>query len=162
MTGATLIDPTAAAEEATRGVQAIHLEDDPAASAARAAGHVGQPLLVRRLDAPDRDYYLVPWQDRQGIAFVVQIDAQSGAMSSLARLPTPLPRIVVTPEEARRAVADQLHRRVVGEPRLVWRPCRESASPLQPLYHVAVEEGNAFVGVDGAAYPRLTPFGKGG
>jgi len=149
-------------QEARRGLQNVRLEHDPPAAAARAAGHAGTPLFVTRLDTPKHDYYLVPWQDQRGIVFVVQVDAWSGIMSSSAVLPSPLPRLVMSPEEARRLVADRLGRTVIGEPDLVWQPCRESASPLQPLYHVALDNGEAFVGVDGSIYPSLTPFGKGG
>src|SRR5262249_28431991 len=65
-------------------------------------------------------------------------------------------------DEARQAVAARLSQRVIGEPQLVWRPCRESASPFQPLYQVPIAGGEAFVSVDGSVYRSLTHFGKGG
>ncbi len=120
------------------------------------------PLLVRRLDIPETYYYLVPWEDKTGILLVVQVDAGSGAMSSAAVMPTPLPRLVMTPEEARQVLSAWLGQPIIAEPQLVWRPSRESASPLQPLYHFQVDNGDAFVGVDGSVYRSLTSFERGG
>ena len=156
------ISPTVAAQAAERGLQKIDFDNNPEVAAAYAGGHAGVPLLVSRLDEPDRDYYLVPWQDQRGVVLVVQVDASSGAMSSAALLPTPLSRIVMSADEARRIVETRLKQRIIGEPKLVWRPSHESASPLQPVYHLAVQGGDAFVSVDGSVYRSLTPFGKGG
>jgi hypothetical protein len=69
---------------------------------------------------------------------------------------------VTDPDDAARAAADALGRRVVGQPQLVWRPCRESAGPLQPLYRVVTEGGEAFVSAAGIVHRTLTPFGRGG
>ncbi|HSB09222.1 MAG TPA: hypothetical protein VLM38_06895 [Blastocatellia bacterium] len=156
------ISPAIAAQAAERGLQKIDLNNNPEVAAAYAGGHAGVPLLVTRVDEPDRDYYLVPWLDQRGVVLVAQVDGSSGEMSSAAVLPTPMPSIVMSPDEARRIVASRLALRITGEPKLVWRPSHESASPLQPLYHIPVEGGEAFVGVDGSVYRRLTPFGKGG
>jgi len=142
-----------------RGLQKI---DDREVAAAYAGAHSGVPLLITRLDQPDRDYYLVPWQDQRGVVLVVQVDASSGEMASAAALAKPIRRLVMSADEARHLVETQLNKRVIGEPRLVWQPSRESASPLQPLYHLSVDGGDAFVAVDGSVYRSLTPFGKGG
>jgi hypothetical protein len=152
-----LIDAMMAVDEAKRSLGRPPLRDTPGV-----AGKLGAPLLVRRLDIPEAYYYLVPVEDKRGILVVVQVDARSGAMSSAAVMPTPLPRLVMTPEEARDILSDRLGQRLIGEPQLVWQPCRESASPLQPLYYVQTESGDAFVGFDGSVYRILTPFGKGG
>jgi hypothetical protein len=140
----------------------MDLNNNPDVAAAYAGGHAGLPLLVTRLDESHRDYYLVPWENERGVVLVVQVDASGGEMSSAALLPTPMARLVMSPAEARRIVETRLKQRVIGEPTLVWRPSHESASPLQPLYRIEVEGGEAFVGVDGSVYRRLTPFGKGG
>jgi hypothetical protein len=152
-----VIDPMKAVEEAKRSLGRPPLRDTPGI-----AGNPGTPLLVRRLDIPGQYYYLVPLEDQRGILLVVQVDGTTGAMSSAAVMPAPVPRLVMTPEEARDLVSDRLGKRVAGKPELVWQPCHESASPLQPLYSVPIENGDAFVGIDGSVYPGLTPFGKGG
>jgi hypothetical protein len=141
----------------------VDSKSNPDVAAAYSGGHAGIPLLVTRLDQPDRRYYLVPWQDQRGVVLVAQVDASSGEMASAAALPVPLSGVVMSPDEARRIVETQLKQRITGEPHLVWRPSHESPSPLQPLYHFTVEGGgDAFVGVDGSFYRRLTPFGRGG
>jgi hypothetical protein len=149
-------------QAAERGLRNIDLDQNADVAAAYASGHAGVPLFVTRLEAPDRDYYLVPWEDQRGIVLVVTVDASRGEMLSAAALPNPLAQLVVSPDEARRAVESRFGNHTIGEPKLVWRPCHESASPFQPLYQIAVEGGEAFVGVDGSVYRRLTPFGKGG
>ena len=135
---------------------------DPAVAAAYAGAQPGVPLLVTRLDQPNRDYYLVPWQDQRGVLLVALVDAASGEMASAAAFATPMRQLVMSPSEARRLVETQLNTRVRGDPKLVWQPARESASPLQPLYRVSVDGGEAFVAADGAVHRTLTPFGKGG
>ncbi len=115
-----------------------------------------------QIDAPGHDYYLVPWQSERGIVLIVQVDAQSGAMSAVAAPAAPLARLTVTSEDAQRIVSSRLGVRAIGEPRLVWRACRESTSTFQPLYQVPVEDGEVFVGADGSVYRSLTPFLKGG
>lgn len=153
------ISPTTAAQAAERGLRKIN---SPDVAAAYTGGHAGVALFVTRLDEHDRDYYLVPWETSRGVVLIAQVDATSGEMSSAAVLPTPVPSIVMSPIEARRIVDSTFNKQVTGEPKLVWRPSHESASPLQPLYHVNVGGGDAYVGVDGSVYRSLTPFGKGG
>jgi hypothetical protein len=157
-----LISPEDARAAAKRDIAGVRFDHDPTAAGAVVTGGAGTPVLVRRLDKPASDYYLVPWSTERGIALVIQIDAERGVMSSVAALRVPLSRLVPSPEDARVLVLERLGQRVSGEPQLVWQPCRESASPLQPLYRVVVEGGEAFVGVDGFVHRRLTPFGKGG
>jgi hypothetical protein len=152
------ISSVAAAQAAERGLERIDLNGNPDVAAAHRGGHAGVPLFVARLDQPDRHYYLVPWVAERGITLLVQVDASSGEMSSFAVLPVPVRQLVMSPDEAKRAAEARLGRRATGDPKLVWRPSRESASPLQPLYQVPMENGQAFVGV----HHGLTSFGRGG
>jgi len=157
-----LITPMVAIQAAERGLQKIDFDKNPDLAAAYLGGQAGNPLLVTRLDEADHDYYLVPWQNQRGIVLVVQVNASSGDMLSAAVLPAPVRRIAMTPGEASRVVETRLKQDILGEPKLVWRPSHESASPLQPLYQIAVTGGNVFVDVNGSVYRSLTPFGKGG
>lgn len=154
-----MIGAAEAAREAERGVLTVW-PDGPVA-AAGAAGRTGEPLLVARLDGTGH-YWLVPWYDQGAITAVVQVDAASGRMLSAGRLPVPVQRIVPAPAEAAEAVARQCGQPPSGELRLVWRPCRESSSPLAPLYEVPTASGEVFVAVDGSVHRSLTPFGRGG
>lgn len=148
---------TAAARQALLGLQG------PAHAAVVrtvASGEAGPALKIDRLDAPGRGYYLVPWQDARGVVLLAQVDGASGALSSFAVLPMPQTQAVMSAEEARRRAVAQAP--VAGALRLVWQPCRESASPLQPLYEVPVRSGVVFVAANGAVHDRLTPFARGG
>ena len=156
------IGPLIAAEEATRSLDRMRIEGHPDAAAISADGHAGVPAYVSRIDVQGQDYYLVPWQGEHGIEVIVRIDAPNGVMSSMVVLPTPLEQLVLDPAEASRIAAAAQNTSVIGEPHLVWRACRESASPFQPLYQVPIEGGSVFVGMDGSVYRALTPFGKGG
>jgi hypothetical protein len=149
-----LIDARTAVEEASRGLHSV-LGDAAVRSLAQA--HPGTPLLVARIDDPNGDYYLVPWENERGVAVIVQVNARSGAMASLAELPSPQPGIVITPDDAVRAVPNAR-----GIPRLVWQPCRESSSAFLPFYRIDTGEGAVFVRGDGRVFQTLTPFGRGG
>jgi hypothetical protein len=162
MDDSTFIDPASAVEHAKRGLDRTDPKGDLALAEARRAGQPGAPVLVVRLDMPGQGYYLVPWQDERGILLIVQVDARTGALSSLAALSSPLERLVLRGEEARRIVQERTNARVVGEPRLVWQPCREAANPLQPFSQVFIEGGSVFVSGCGKVHNTLTPFGKGG
>jgi hypothetical protein len=147
-----LIAPREAIEQSARGADVIHLD--------RATARPGVPLLVKRLDSPAHDYYLVPWEDERGIIAVVQVDAVTGVFTSAAAFRSPQRQLVMSAEEATRAVAATFGT-AAGSPELVWMPCRESASPLQPLYRVRTGDGEVFVGHFGIQR-TLMPFGLGG
>jgi hypothetical protein len=154
-----LIGPSAAAAAARAALLALRGPGHAAATAATQSGDVGTPVLVERLDAPGQPYYLVPWCKVQGVALVVQIDAGSGALASMTVLPVPVKHLVMSPQEARALVAERMEG--VGTARLVWQPCRESASPLQPFHEVQVPSGLAYVTTDGSVHRQLTAFGRG-
>lgn len=142
-----MIDAAAAVEEAKRAMGAT-------------AGKPGMPLLVERIDQSGGDYYLVPWEAAAGVIGVVQVDASSGKTAASATFPV-REHLLMTPEEAAKS-AERLGATVAGEPRLVWRPCREAASALLPLYAVPTREEEVFVDVAGRVFRSLTPFGLGG
>ena len=157
-----MISPDAAVVAAQRGLEQVDMRDSPAMAAVRSSGDPGSPILVERLDKPGQPYYLVPWHDPRGIVLIVQVDATSGSMSSTALVKTPLRRLTISDGEAQRIVSERLGVPVLGQPKLVWAPCRESASPFQPFYQVPIVGGQAFVDMLGTLHVNLTPFGKGG
>jgi hypothetical protein len=157
-----VISPEAAVVAARRELEQVDMRDNPNMAAVRASGDVGLPVLVERLDKPGQSYYLIPWHDPRGVMLIVQVDAQSGLMSSMAFAKAPLKRLTISDNEAQSIVSERLGVRSVGRPTLVWSPCRESASPFQPFYQVPIEGGQAFVDMLGTLHEHLTPFGKGG
>lgn len=156
------VSAEAAQQEARRALASVRFQDQPGVAEAVAAGWPGPPLLVRRLDAEDQAYYLVPWCEQQGIRLIVQVDAGLGRMASLALQSQPLQSLVLPPSEASQSVASQLGLAALGEPELVWMPCRQSSSPFLPLYRVGVPGGDVFVAMDGVVHSRLAPMLRGG
>ena len=156
-----MIDADEAASAARQALAALSGPSHEAAIAAAASGEAGWPLFVTRMDRPDQSYYLVPWHDEQGIVLVVQIDADDGAMRSFALLPAPVGQLLISKEQAVRLVAES-RIQVTGDAELVWKPCRESTSPLQPLWRVPVEGGERYVTAGGEVRDRLTELGRGG
>jgi len=156
-----VIDAAAAASAARSALRDLHGPGHDAARAALANGNVDPAFLVARLDRPERSFYLVPWRDERGVVLVAQVDAASGALNSVAVLPEPVGDVLISKERAR-ALVTAGGGRVAGDPQLVWQPCRESMSPLQPLYRVPIERGAAYVAMDGTVHDQLTPLGKGG
>lgn len=149
-------------EAARHGLSQLNVADQPALQRTLAEGNPGLPVYVARLDQPGHGYYLVPWQQARGIAAIVQIDAQTGTLASVATPAAPQPALVISKEELWRQIAAQSSLRVIGDPILVWQPCRETSSPFLPLYRVPTDAGPLFVGMNGVLHQQLTPFGKGG
>lgn len=156
-----MVDAEAAASAARIALRDLHGPGHGAARAAVANGDVDSAFLVARLDRPERSFYLAPWRDERGVVLVAQIDAASGALNSVVVLAEPVGDVLIPPERARSLVIAG-RGGAAGDPQLVWRPCRESMSPLQPLYRVPTEGGAAYVAMDGTIHDRLTPLGKGG
>jgi hypothetical protein len=156
-----MMDADAAATAAQDALRSLHGPSHRALFQATASALPQVPIFVRRLDRPEQSSYLVPWRDARGIAAVIQIDAATGAMQSVAVFAAPLMELVL-PEERARALATATFGPIIGDAELVWRPCRESTSALQPLYRFETGQGEIYVTANGVASDHLTPLGNGG
>ena len=156
----TVITDKAVIEAARRGIERFGLDKRPDVAAALSTGHVGELILVKRLDEPERGYYLVTWGDEQGIRLIAEVDANTVELTSAVAAAQS--QLMIDMTEARRLVLEKSSQEVLGEPQIVWHPCRESSSPYLPFYRFTTAEGMVFVRGDGALYTSLTPFGKGG
>jgi hypothetical protein len=157
-----MISPEDAIKIAERGLDLFGLRKNTKFASNLMGAQPGAALFIRRLDQRDRGYYLVPWISKDGIVLVIEVDGLKGTVAGFSTLPQAQPSLVIKPEEAIAIVSSDLGRKAIGEPQLVWRPCRESSSPLRPFYEVKTGEGEVYVGMDGHVYINLTPFGKGG
>jgi hypothetical protein len=157
-----MITPVGAIEAAKKGLHELGLQTNARMASALDGVHVGVPLFVKRLDEPNRGYYLVPWISKAGVTLIIEVDAMTGTMSSFFPLPQAMPSLAMNAEQAIAAVSDKLGRQATGEPQLVWRPCRESSSPVRPFYQIKTAEGDVYVNMDGKVYTRLASFEKGG
>ena len=162
-TNETWIDTAAAVDAGRRGIIEYGLNREPAVALAIQSGHPGTPLLVERLDEPENAYYLIPWMTTEGVVFVVQVDASSGAMLGATTFPKPTPSPFLTPDDALDHVGRKFPQHTFGTPRLVWQPCRESTSPVRPFYQIPYsDKGVFYVDMDGSVFPEPTPLGLGG
>ena len=158
----TWIDATAAVDAARRGILDYGLDREPAVALTIQSGHPRAPLLVERLDEPGNAYYLIPWLITEGVVFVVEVDAASGVMLGATTFPKPTPSPFLTPDEALDCAAREFPQHTFGKPRLVWRPCRESTSPVRPFYQISFDKGVLYIDMDSSIFQELTSLGRGG
>jgi hypothetical protein len=130
----------------------------------------GEPVLVQRLDLPDTFYYIVPARVAGRAPLAVLIDAKNGlylqssvdnsnegsvftirSRAEVAR--SIIGTVVELPDRRGRIpVRDEA---VCHYPTLVWRPCRESLSPLYPFHLFTVGSERIYVRSDGAIFTAL-------
>ena len=156
------LDVTAAIEAAKHGIANYELDNSDEVASAMSEGRPKSALLVRRLDDPLRSYYLVPWESEEGVGLVARVDAETGELLGAATFSRPAPYPFITAAQALDLVLDEFKAGTVGELKLVWKPCRESTSPLRPLYQIPYIDRLLYMDMDGKIYSELTPLGRGG
>lgn len=125
-------------------------------------GSLGTPLLVERIDKSNSAYYLVPWEITEGIVFLIEIDAKEGHLLGIVTYPKPIKFLFLSRSKALEAVSAKFPHYTFVKPKLVWKPCQESTSPIRPFYQIQFQKGNIYVDMEGLIYGDLTPLGKGG
>lgn len=119
------------------------------------------PLLVERLDN-GQYYYLIPFTQEGKVILVVEMDAEAGSLLNLTQIPPGGIYPLLTISEAQDIAQRKFPHYRFLQSRLIWTPCRESASSLYPFYEVPYTEGRLYVSMTGHIFPQLTPFGLGG
>ena len=162
------IKPKAAIERVRAGLQAQGLTTRTNYSQVLKRARPGTPLLVRRLDRLHSFYYIVPMQDKGGVALLVLVDATTGDFQRSA-IRTGNSGSVFSILTVREAKAKVVGRRFtlpnkegyltvpkrLPAPTLVWRPCLESQSPLLPFYQFIVDARQIYVRGDGEVFMEL-------
>lgn len=156
------IDPDDVVGIAKTGIRNYGLDRDPLVATTIQKGYPLTPLLVERLDRHEQAYYLIPWLVTEGVVFIAEVDATSGIMLGATTFPKPAPSPFLTTEEAFDIVGLKFPQHAIGEPRLVWRPCRESTSPIYPFYQIPFDKGVLYVNMEGSIFTELTPLNLGG
>jgi hypothetical protein len=156
------LDILAAIESAKQGIVGYDLENSGEVASAIRDGRPKTAFLVRRLDDPHRSYYLIPWESEEGVSLVAQVDAETGKLLGVATFSRPTPQPFITAEKALEIAMKKFQGETTGEPSLVWKPCRQSTSPLRPLYQIPHMDKLVYVDMDGTIHPELTPLGRGG
>jgi len=141
--------PALTAEEVReRARAALEVEPTVPASAVR----------VHRLDVPGRSYYLVLFGRPDATTAVAAADADTGELLTWGRLSGTGPQLSLSAADAVRRAGGARG----GAARLVWRPSRQSRSPLYPLWEVEAKRTHVYVDQAGTVWPRLDPGGPGG
>jgi hypothetical protein len=140
-------------------------------------GRPGKPVLVQRLDHPDKFYYIVPVEEnRETASLAITVDALTGVYRESATRSGKEGGVFVSMkrERALETLTDQTielpnqagRLRVRPDalchyPHLVWKPCRESLSPYYPFYMFTVGAHRVYVRTDGAVFTQLNDTGHG-
>jgi hypothetical protein len=138
------------------------LSEEEAIAQARAALKLDQTIPARawhtrRLDRPARPYYLVIFGAEQAVG-VAAVDATSGEIQAMARLPGSTSHPMLTAGQAMAVVTgDQ-----PAVAQLVWQPCYASRSLLYPLWEVRAAGERVYVDQQGKVWRELSPGGPGG
>lgn len=118
----------------------------------------GRAWWVRRLDRPREAYYLVLLGGSAATIAVATVDATTGEVGALARLPGIAPHIAVDAQQAAELAAGG----APAQTEMVWMPCEASKSPLYPLWEVKTQSGIKYVDQHGKVWKELQPARPGG
>ena len=109
---------------------------------------------VERLDRPGEAYFLVVFGNEQRSLGVATVDAASAVVDSSARLDGRGVHRVLDAGAAAAAVSGS-DAATATPPRLVWRSCPASRSPLYPLWEVGTNSTPLFVDQRGRIWSSL-------
>ena len=112
---------------------------------------------VRRIDGPDKVYYLILFGDAEATVAVAAVDAMSGEMMTSAVLQGTGPHLTVDADQAL-----QKSGLTGARTELVWKPCRASLSPLYPFWQVSSGTETVYIDQQGAVWTTLDLAGPGG
>jgi hypothetical protein len=129
----------------------------------------GNPVLVQRLDRVDSYYYVVPATEAESVPLAVLVNARTGEyLQSAVQAERGRVFQLTDPKAIRDRVInrkfelpDRAGRLVLRPeafcqyPLLVWKPCRESLSPLYPFHLFTAGSHRLYVRVDGATFTAL-------
>jgi hypothetical protein len=101
----------------------------------------GRAWLVRRVDLPGHDYYLVVFGNCTGSVAAATVDAATCQVGTTARLPGLSRHFSIDADQAR-AIANAP---VEAAAELVWAPGKASRSPLYPVWRVTGPAGDLYV-----------------
>lgn len=135
---------------------------DPRLPAVLARAAVRQPVRVERLDRSGAAYYLVPFYEGDDLRAIVEVNASGASVAKAGVVSGDGVTFVLDPEAALAAARGLLPELSnPEEPRLGWRPCRESLDSFLPLWIIDHAGGRVYVDQSGRAHHRLTIPGPG-
>ena len=118
-----------------------------------------RPVFVRRLDARNKDYYLIAYRKskarRNFASGVIIIDAALGYFKEASWAKKPIIYNLMSKDQAIYLVKKTLPRKYKIKniiARLVWQPGKYSSSPYKPFWQVIIGKDNWFVTQEGKVY----------
>lgn len=112
---------------------------------------------VRRIDGPEKVYYLIVFGDPDATVAVAAVDAMTAEVMTSAVLRAIGPHLTVDADQAL-----QKARLAGSHAELVWRPCRASFSPLYPFWQISSGTETIYVDQQGKVWTTLESGGPGG
>jgi hypothetical protein len=155
------ISSTEARKKARQGLFATPWIDEIKLPFPKKALTAGEPLLVQRIDRHDSFYYLVPFKAHNKTWVVVIVDAATGRFKESAKMRTAGIYPGISSVQAEKILKTYLqagaaeHFLSAPQPALVWRPCRQTQSPYEPLWLFRIEAGVWFVDQTGAVHQQI-------
>ncbi len=153
-----------------------HLAEDKRVSEVLGTTQAADPLLVKRLDKLNDYYYLVPWENANGVKAYSEVDARYGEFLGIRLLEKVVKRPRMFRRMETRTLIDSLREQTKGRIELekqnralklfpealsvsstmVWMPCQESFSPAMPFYLYTIGTTPIYVRIDGRIFTDLT------
>lgn len=129
----------------------------------------GSPLLVQRIDREDSFYYIVTFKIGTRETGRIVLDAFDGTLHSAGAITETEPTLranfssteamgkMLSEANLKARWKTKLREGLIGQhPVLVWRPCRESSTPLLPFYQFSVGGSFVYLRLDGQVSESLT------
>jgi hypothetical protein len=158
---------TARAEES---LKAYGLDSRENYSQALRRAKFAEGVLVQRLDLADTFYWIVPATEGSLNTLAVAVDAKSGLYMQSAVRANPEVNLLQfrSGEEVAKSIIGTVvelpdggvrvpvrREALCQYPTLVWRPCRESLSPMYPFHMFTIGSERIYVRIDGAIFTSL-------
>jgi hypothetical protein len=156
------ISPHDAINAVLHSIRAHNLDENIDIANAIRFGHPETPLLVMRQDIPGQAYYLIQWVIEGGTVLIAQVDALTGLMESVTPIPKAVSHPFISPDEAINIAYKNFKKCICSKAHLIWRPCRESTSPLYPFYELTCDDTTIYIDMNGYIFTKLTPLELGG
>lgn len=101
--------------------------------------------LVKRLDHPNRLYYLVVFGKENATIGLAVVDSDTGEVNNSARLPGTTAHLIISAEQALSFVGGKSEAMID----LVWKPCAATRSPFYPLWRIRTASETIYVDQQG-------------
>ena len=97
--------------------------------------------FVKRLDHPNKFYYLVVFGQENASIGIAVVDSATGEVNNSARLPGTNAHLIISAQQALSLVGKKTEAILD----LVWKPCPATRSPFYPLWRIRMETGTLYL-----------------